>query len=210
MSNLERELADWNKRFGDDNGRMAIPSKHQPCRHEPTLIFSAQGVNFYGASIGKLNSKNVAAVNADLLINLTGVSLYNFRGKEKPLIKSAPRWFKKLRELVQGPRVEEIVIDWPDYGTIPVGPEFFETMWNVIKERKKKSILVFCVGGHGRTGTCVGSLMTVINNIHGGQAIRRVREAYCRHAVETKAQEDMVRRMTQRTVENKGGEQPRK
>jgi protein-tyrosine phosphatase len=206
MSTLEHELADWNKRFGDDNGKMTIPSMSgkEPCRHEPTLIFSAQGVKFFGASVGKLNSKTLAAVNADLLINLTGASLYKYRQQpiDGPLIKSAPRWFAKL---FAQPKVEEVVIDWPDYGTIPAGPDFFETIWKAIKEKKKKNIVVFCVGGHGRTGTCAGSLMTVIKSIHGGHAIRRVRETYCSHAIETKPQEEMVRRMTQRTVDKKGG-----
>jgi hypothetical protein len=209
MSNLERELADWNNKFGDENGKMRIPSKttgiNQPCRHEPTLIFEAQGVRFFGAQYRALNQKTLGEVRADLLINLTGTSLYapapRSRLSDKPLIKKAPRWFRKLFEQ---PRVEEIIIDWPDYGIIPVQREFFETIWNAIKQQKKKNVVVFCVGGHGRTGTCVACLMTVINEIHGGQAIKQVREGYCSHAIETKEQETMVRCMTKRTIEKKG------
>jgi protein-tyrosine phosphatase len=207
MSNLERELADWNNKFGDENGKMRIPSKttgiKEPCRHEPTLIFSAQGVRFYGASFPKVNELTLADVRADLLINLTGFTIYSpaSTAAKKPLIKRGPRWFSKL---FKEPRIDEIVINWPDYGVIDVSREFFETIWKAIKQQNKKNVVVFCVGGHGRTGTCVGCLMTVINGIHGGQAIKQVRDGYCSHAIETKEQETMVRRMTKRTIEKKG------
>jgi protein-tyrosine phosphatase len=92
---------------------------------------------------------------------------------------------------------------------IPVSREFFQTIWKAIKQQQRKNVVVFCVGGHGRTGTCVASFMTVINGIHGGQAIRQVREQYCSHAIETKSQETMVRSMTQRTI-SKGGAEPSK
>jgi hypothetical protein len=211
MGTLERELADWNSRWGDDNGRLEIgAAKREPCRHEPTLIFSAQGVGFWGASISKVNAKTLGAVHADLLINLTGFSIYSQKPRsrfdEKPVIKSAPAWFARL---FKEPRIQEVVLNWPDMGVIPVGREFFQTIWKAIKQQQRKNIVVFCVGGHGRTGTCVASFMTVINGIHGGQAIRHVREQYCSHAIETKSQETMVRSMTQRTI-SKGGAAPSK
>lgn len=170
-----------------------------PCRHDPTMICQIEGVRFYGASRVRLNAKTLAEVNADLLVNLTGLSLYD--GSNQP-IKRAPDKWKELRDYFQPNQVEEIVIDWPDMGTIKAGPYFWAQFFRLIKENQKKNVVVFCIGGHGRTGTFVGSMMTVMLGIHGGKAIRAIREGYCQQAVETRQQEDYVRSMTTR----KGGE----
>jgi hypothetical protein len=166
--------------------------KENPCRHDPTLISQIDGVRFYGASRIRLNAKSLAQVNADLLINLTGFSLYD----QRQPIKKAPEEWNELREYFAPNRVEEIVIDWPDMGVIPAGRLFWAEFFALIKKNQKQNVVVFCIGGHGRTGTCVASFMTVMLGIHGGKAIRSVRDGYCKQAVETKEQEDYVRSMT--------------
>ena len=163
------------------------------CRHDPTLICQIAGVRFYGASRIRLNARSLAAVKADLLINLTGDSLYD--GHRQP-IKKAPEPWKELREYFQPSPVEEIVIDWPDMGVIHADRFFWSQFFRLIKDNQKKNVVIFCVGGHGRTGTCVACFMTVMLGIHGGKAIRAIRDGYCKKAVETKEQEDYVRSMT--------------
>jgi hypothetical protein len=172
-----------------------------PCRHNPTLICQIEGVRFYGASRVRLNAKTLAAVDADLLVNLTGLSLYD--ASNQPIRRAPDRW-KELLEYFQPTQVEEIVIDWPDMGTIKAGPYFWAQFFRLIKENGKKNVVVFCIGGHGRTGTFVASMMTVMNGIHGGKAIRAIRDGYCKQAVETRQQEDYVRSMTTK----EGGENP--
>jgi len=177
-----------------------LPSKkreYAPCRHNPTLICQIDGVRFYGASRSRLNNQTLAECHADLLINLTGFTLYH---QSEQLIKRAQRRWNPLRKYFERNRVEEIVLDWPDMKVIPVGRKFWSDFFSLIKKAKKKNVVVFCVGGHGRTGTCVASFMTVMLKIHGGQAIRTIREGYCREAVETKVQEDYVRALTLPTV----------
>ena len=166
------------------------------CRHDPTLICQIDGVRFYGASRIRLNAKTLATVNADLLINLTGYSIYNGGST----IKAPDRW-QPLLDYFQPNRVEEIVIDWPDMGVIDAGPFFWTKFFRLIKDNGKRNVVVFCIGGHGRTGTFIGSMMTVMNGIHGGKAIRAIRDGYCKKAVESRKQEDYVRSMTA-----KGGE----
>ena len=168
------------------------------CRHDPTLVCQIDGVRFYGASRIRLNAKTLAAVNADLLINLTGLSLYD--SHEQP-IKSAPAAWNELRNYFQPNRVEEIVIDWPDMGVIDADRFFWTQIFRLIKDNGKRNVVVFCIGGHGRTGTFLGSMMTVMNGMHGGQAIRAIRDGYCKQAIESRKQEDYVRSMTK-----KGGE----
>lgn len=172
------------------------------CRHNPTLICQIEGVRFFGASFARLNGKSLAAVNADLLINLTGSSLYDSRRQP---IKQAPERWKALKNCFEQNQIEEIVIDWPDLGVIAADRFFWKELFRLIKENQKQNVVVFCVGGHGRTGTFVGSLMTVMLEIHGGRAIRSIRDGYCKRAIETSVQEDYVRRMT---AMKKGGEQP--
>jgi hypothetical protein len=163
------------------------------CRHSPTLITVLNDVNVYGASRVRLDPKSLAAVQADLLINLTGFSLYG--GKSQPIVTAQPNW-NGLRDYFEPNRVEEIVIDWPDRGVIPAGRRFWERFFQLIQDNQKKNVVVFCIGGHGRTGTCVASFMTVMLGIHGGQAMRIIRDDYCKQAVEGKKQEDYVRSMT--------------
>jgi protein-tyrosine phosphatase len=69
-----------------------------------------------------------------------------------------------------------------------------------MQQKQVKKVLFFCMGGHGRTGTAVGCLMTVGAVENGGQAIRHIREHYCERAVETKKQERYVRSMVARKV----------
>ena len=69
---------------------------------------------------------------------------------------------------------------------IPVGRNFWTELFSLIKKANKQNVVVFCVGGHGRTGTCVASLMTVMLGIHGGRAISNIRQDYCKKAIETK------------------------
>lgn len=167
--------------------------ENHPCRHDPTLICQIDGVRFYGASRIRLNTKSLAAVSADLLINLTGFSLYD--DHKQPIKRAADRW-KPLMDYFQPKHFEEIVIDWPDMGVIKAGPSFWAEFFALMKNNQKQNVVVFCIGGHGRTGTCVASFMTVMLGIHGGKAIRAIRDGYCKEAIETKEQEAYVRSMT--------------
>ncbi len=167
--------------------------KENSCRHDPTLICQIDGVRFYGASRIRLNARTLAQVKADLLINLTDFSLYD---QSKQLIKQAPEHWNELREYIEPNRVEEIMIDWPDTGVIRAGQLFWTEFFRLIKDNQKQNVVVFCIGGHGRTGTCIASFMTVILGIHSGEAIQAIRDGYCKGAFETKEQEDYVSNIT--------------
>jgi hypothetical protein len=191
--------------FDDDKITLGKDKKgSEPCRHDPTLVCEIEGVRFYGASRSRLNEKTLAFMNADLLINLTGMTLYHHGNQP---VKIAPRRWSPLRKYFEMTRVEEIVIDWPDMGVIPAGRDFWAQLFALIKKSKKQNVVVFCIGGHGRTGTFIASLMTVILGIHGGKAIRAIRDGYCKEAVESKQQEDYVRLMTAKA--EKGGVSPK-
>jgi protein-tyrosine phosphatase len=117
----------------------------------------------------------------DLLLNLTGDTV--FGGHIIPVAK--------LKRWASPAGIPEIVLDWPDMGTIRLPSDFWKALIAVLSEQKAK-MLVFCVGGHGRTGTAIASLM-VACGWSSADAIAWVRAHYCVRAIETKGQEQYVR-----------------
>jgi hypothetical protein len=121
--------------------------------------------------------------NFDLLLNLTGDSV--LAGHCIPVPELA-HW--------QGPRlVPEIVLDWPDLGIVHLPREFWTDLVRYLA-LKRARILVFCVGGHGRTGTAIACIMATCG-WESADAIAWVRANYCPRAIETRQQEEYVRRI---------------
>lgn len=88
------------------------------------------------------------------------------------------------------------MIDCPDMGVIRAGTLFWTQFFRLIKDNQKQNVVVVCIGGHGRTGTCIASFMTVMLGIHSGKAIQAIRDGYCEGTIETKEQENYVSSMT--------------
>ena len=61
------------------------------------------------------------------------------------------------------------------------------------KLRRGKRIDIGCHQAHGRTGSILACLIARIEHMNGEDAIKATRSRYCRYAIETKAQEDMVK-----------------
>lgn len=87
-----------------------------------------------------------------------------------------------------GKRYNIFALPLKDYGGVP--PNWRELLNEVIGElRQGRSLLAFCVGGHGRTGCFVGSLIALLESAEETpDPIKAVRERHCTHAVETRAQ----------------------
>jgi protein-tyrosine phosphatase len=86
-----------------------------------------------------------------------------------------------------------IVVSWPDYGTI--GDELYERIVHIAysKIRHGKRLDIGCHGGHGRTGVLLAGLIVAIERLPGNMAISEAKRRYCKKAIETMAQGDMVR-----------------
>lgn len=171
--------------FGEE-----IKSGLGPCRHKPTLIFKAGSLEVYGASRMNIDENSVRGF--DLVVNLLGRRRFLEGGN---LIRGSQKW-AFLKKFTSRAAVEELVLDWKDQAVFPVGRDFWVALYEALIKDGYKKVVFFCEGGHGRTGTAVGCLMTVALNIHGGRAIKEIRENYCRQAIESKKQEDYVRSMT--------------
>jgi protein-tyrosine phosphatase len=131
------------------------------------------GTTLSGASRYELNRYGV-----DLLIDC-GVDVSN-----NGFVKGCPAGFEKLKSFGVVPNV--LKLDWPDRGAPPVGLDFwrelrrlFQGGWNVV---------ACCLGGHGRTGTCLAALL-IEDGMSAKDAIGQVRTVHCVDAVESKAQE---------------------
>ena len=78
---------------------------------------------------------------------------------------------------------------WPDYSPPPEGFRGFLENSVIPLLDKGKRILVYCVGGHGRTGTFVASLIALLEDeVETPDPIAAVRKRHCHEAVETRDQ----------------------
>jgi protein-tyrosine phosphatase len=95
----------------------------------------------------------------------------------------------------EGPVIE---IDWPDMGVPKLTGEMWEALAGdlrkIAKKETKTSVVVCCMGGHGRTGTCLSILAALL--LDKKEPIKFVREVYCKKAVESKSQVEYVGKMT--------------
>ena len=100
--------------------------------------------------------------------------------------------------------VYHIEIDWKDMSVPNMDKEDWLTLINVLnkisdKLNKKINVLFYCYGGHGRTGTAlaiVGSLLGLIpkNNC----PVRYIRKHYCEAAIESMEQISYIEKITGR------------
>lgn len=83
--------------------------------------------------------------------------------------------------------VKEIMLDWVDGEAIEFPIEFWVELRKYLIRNKAK-LLIFCLGGHGRTGTAVCAILIACGWTSQG-AIDWLRANYCKEVVETWVQE---------------------
>ncbi|MBI1973030.1 hypothetical protein HYS50_03420 [Candidatus Woesearchaeota archaeon] len=96
-------------------------------------------------------------------------------------------------EVNRGRKSERMIyVVWPDMGIIPL--EDYNRLLGFLERllRAKKRLAIGCLGGHGRTGTILAGLIQRIEKRTAADAIKTLRERYCKSAVETVAQEGLV------------------
>lgn len=158
-----------------------LPRPMVNCTHDgqsPSLTL-ADGRLIYGARGGAL----VKTDHLDLIIDLAGM----VKLPPSSFVKSAPRRFARLKHI--GP--EYIRLDWPDM-TAPgsIGIRFWQTLRDLLPQHT----CIACVGSHGRTGTAMAALL-IADGMVPELAIAAVRGKHCLRAIETKLQEDYLRKL---------------
>jgi hypothetical protein len=86
---------------------------------------------------------------------------------------------------------EELTLDWTDGCAPEVKAGFWATLIGEMTE-PGDHIVFTCVGGHGRTGTSIASVLIEHSGLNDTQAIKFIRENYCNKAVETKEQQEYL------------------
>jgi hypothetical protein len=185
------------------NGTTAEFLKRCNVRHDGGEILYRHGKRTIGgARGGQLDNKY-----ADLIVDLSGT--YSTRIQDairslesaKNFIKSGPERFNKLSKYVLSshPDLEEVPdilrLDWQDMRVPPVGLEFWKKMWTLLPEGHT---IICCMGGHGRTGTAIASLVIAADpKISSGEAMQMVWDRHCEDAIETDGQMDYLRRLAE-------------
>lgn len=154
---------------------------YQSCEHKaerPALTLST-GKVLYGAQGAKLHPSAVG--HLDLILDCAGLVT-----AKSQFVKSRNARFRSLNQLAYP---DVVTLNWPDM-TAPshIGIRF----WSRLLEMLPQSTCVACVGGHGRTGTALASLL-VADGMDPEKAIVEVRTKHCRKAIETPAQEAYIK-----------------
>jgi hypothetical protein len=80
-----------------------------------------------------------------------------------------------------------LVVDWPDGKEPPVDMIWWRALVKDL-EQIDGNVIVFCHGGHGRTGTALTILAALTKQTGSADPVLWVREHYCAEAVETSSQ----------------------
>lgn len=133
-----------------------------------------------------------------------GWIVLDLAGEFEPLVKIEGFEAPRLRTVE--PR--RIAVKWPDMGTPRVGPEFWPALladlFGLINREGDQTLFVGCFGGHGRTGTALAILGSLLDGIPPtADPVRWVRNTYCAQAVETYTQIDYIQAVTGRVSKSK-------
>ena len=160
----------------------------KPCHKPGQFLFNIGKASIHA---GEMASRLMKEPGWDLVINLTGSS------QMSPTITGFNGAQKIAKKFIQGSSTytgyPELVIEWPD-GKVP---DVTRKEWlRLIQDLRlfNGNVLVHCVGGHGRTGTC----LTILGKLSGAldivDPIKWVRENYCTKTVETQCQIEYLKK----------------
>lgn len=146
------------------------------------VIFDFEGKQLFGSNNSSINEWSG---KWDLIIDLAGVvTIPNV----VPFISAAaPKRFRALDKLVGKEKElpsEVLRLYWNDMSVPPVGLNFWRALW---AELPAKTVIA-CMGGHGRTGSCLAAFM-ITCGVDYYSAVETVRTEHCPKAIETVSQE---------------------
>lgn len=163
---------------------------YEKCVHYgDKVVFEKDGKKLYAASGGGLKDairegKGKWDLIIDLANNITATSFISARSSKR---------FEPLKAYTYGAgqiKSEVLQLDWPDMGIAPATIDFWRNLWEMLPEKT----VVACMGGHGRTGTCLAALMIASGEAYE-DAVKHVRKMHCKEAVESHSQESYLHRL---------------
>lgn len=149
------------------------------CRHEPTPAFILHDVTYYGGSDQKVRWYDFDS--SWLVVSLLGDYQLNY------LTSNTPDLFKALNPLTSASSV--LNIKWPDMAAPPVRKGFWLKLHEWVKANEEiNKVIVYCMGGHGRTGTALSGVLVEASSYKPEDAVAFVRKHYCDRTVESSSQ----------------------
>lgn len=150
------------------------------------VIFEYEGKQLFASNSSSLDEKSG---KWNLIIDLAGIvtmprNASFIREDAKPQFKSLSKHLDKDEALPS----DVLRLFWNDMSIPPCGIEFWVEMWKVLPEKT----VIGCMGGHGRTGTCIASLIIASGQMDYWQALEHVRKEHCKKAVENLVQEQYL------------------
>jgi hypothetical protein len=149
------------------------------CAHPPRCVLKSEQ-DGWEVWAGRRGDCLDEAAKFDVLLNLSGSPIL---ARHHIPLAGFERWEQQFT-------TKEVLLDWPDMGVVALPAEFWRELIGFLGQTKAKT-LVFCVGGHGRTGTALACLM-VACGWTSADAVAWIRKNYCDAAIETRAQETYI------------------
>lgn len=157
-----------------------------PCGHNRDKFQLRNGETVY------LSSRSGSLKKDDRPEVTMGCYLDDTWMKARVMFTSDFRPDNNFSQLFQENDYPYIVINWSDMGVIPL-TDFSEIVaWCMTQIKHGEQLDIACVGGHGRTGTLLAGIL-VFQNYTADEAIEKVRKDHCNKAIETIAQEQLIK-----------------
>ena len=148
------------------------------CWHKPTHVINGRT---WGVWAGTKSDCMSTALDYDVLLNVSnGFNVV-------PQHDIPFKWARKYSET----QTKEIMLDWPDQDAPIINPLFWKDLIKQLETNRQK-MLIFCIGGHGRTGTAIACLLIAAFGWTAQQAKDWVWTNYCKEAIETLVQENYL------------------
>ena len=84
-----------------------------------------------------------------------------------------------------------LYLPWPDRGAVTTRKLSVAAAWALGQVEEGQALEIGCVGGHGRTGTMLAGILLYCG-LDAESAIKEVRGSYCKKAIESKVQEELI------------------
>jgi len=157
-----------------------------PCGHNRDKFQLRNGETVY------LSSRSGSLKKGDRPEVTMGCYLDDAWMKARVMFTSDFRPDNNFSQLFQENDYPYIVINWSDMGVLPL-TDFSEIVaWCMTQIKHGEKLDIACVGGHGRTGTLLAGIL-VFQNYTADEAIEKVRKEHCNRAIETVAQEQLIK-----------------
>jgi hypothetical protein len=149
--------------------------------HKPEQMIEGKDKK-WGVWVGSRDGVVPSANEFDIAMNLSGRTILQDHSIPIPELE---KWANG------GNKFTEIIMDWPDGDAINLPLQFWLDLMTYLQEKQRK-LVVFCIGGHGRTGTALACMLIAGLGWKAKKAIAWVRSTHCQRAIETKRQEDYI------------------